>query len=418
MIGILGGGLSGLALAHCLKQPHLVFEAEARPGGLCRTWSKDGFSTDVGGHILFSRDAALLDAVTAPLGENVHERTRVNRVLHDGYLIEYPFENGLGRLPESLRANCLIDAFKASHGLGMPQNLEQWCRCYFGNTIADEYLIPYNRKLWKREPRELSTCWVDRVPRPPLEDMIKAALGVPTVGYAHQARFRYPKLGGIQALTDALARGVRLHTGVHVDQLETIDTGWTVQGGWNIERGKLVSTIPLPRLVDMLEECPSAVQEAAADLRWLGVTVVNLHVRWARKPPWTAVYTADPRVPFHRVCWNENFSDSMAPVGHCSISCESTYDPSAPGGSSAWCECWLRELGLLESKDEVIGSNVIDQPMAYVVPDLAYPDAVRIVREYVEGLGIRLLGRFGRWEYLNMDQCVRDALALAKELDQ
>ncbi|MCK5548874.1 MAG: NAD(P)-binding protein, partial [Thermoplasmata archaeon] len=48
-IGILGGGLTGLALAHFIGGDVEVLEKNDRCGGLCRTFSKNGFFYDYGG---------------------------------------------------------------------------------------------------------------------------------------------------------------------------------------------------------------------------------------------------------------------------------------------------------------------------------------------------------------------------------
>ena len=47
MIVIIGGGLAGLSTAYHLGDaPHMVLEAEAEPGGLCRSREVDGFVFD------------------------------------------------------------------------------------------------------------------------------------------------------------------------------------------------------------------------------------------------------------------------------------------------------------------------------------------------------------------------------------
>ena len=57
MIVVLGAGLAGLSAAFHL-QDHLdvvVLEREDRPGGLCRSIIKDGFTFDLTGHLLHLR---------------------------------------------------------------------------------------------------------------------------------------------------------------------------------------------------------------------------------------------------------------------------------------------------------------------------------------------------------------------------
>ena len=39
-----------------------------------------------------------------------------------------------------------------------------------------------------------------------------------------------------------------------------------------------------------------------------------------------------------------------------------------------------------------------------------------LVKAYADMIGIRLLGRFGQFDYINTDQCLLRAAALAEEL--
>lgn len=51
MIAIVGGGISGLAVAHGLRErgvPHVLFEAEAEPGGVMHTVRENGLPLDIG----------------------------------------------------------------------------------------------------------------------------------------------------------------------------------------------------------------------------------------------------------------------------------------------------------------------------------------------------------------------------------
>ena len=59
-VGVLGGGISGLFTAYFLGGDVEVVEAEATPGGLARSFGDQGFRSDIGGHILFSKDKEAL----------------------------------------------------------------------------------------------------------------------------------------------------------------------------------------------------------------------------------------------------------------------------------------------------------------------------------------------------------------------
>jgi protoporphyrinogen oxidase len=423
VIGILGGGLSGLALASELKRPCEVLERADRAGGLLRTYSWGGFSADVGGHILFSRDQVALDWMVGKLGANVERRERANCIAVDGHLVRYPFENNLAALGPAAAAECLLGYLAAKHEPPC-RSLDGWVRGIFGEAIAERYLLPYNRKVWKLDPRELSPCWVERIPRPPVEDVVRSACGGRTEGYQHQARFWYPKHGGIEALARALAVdvGPRLVLGHAVHELRRAGSGWLVDG--EREYSELVSTLPMGAVLAMLPSVPGGVLDAARALRWNALRVVVLGIdRREGLDELTAIYDASPRTLAHRTCFPCAFSPTMAPEGGGVVAAEVTCRPGdrvyemSDEELSDRVRADLLGMGVLRTKDRVLERFVIREPIAYVVPDHAYLRAMDVVGGYLRSIGIRPLGRLGSWRYLNMDECVRDAMALARELD-
>src|SRR5205085_9576487 len=95
-LGILGGGISGIALAAYLDDNLDILEKRSRIGGLCATVIENGFTFDAAGpHIMFSKNKEVLGIMVAALGRNVHQKRRENRIWFKGSLVKYPFENDL-----------------------------------------------------------------------------------------------------------------------------------------------------------------------------------------------------------------------------------------------------------------------------------------------------------------------------------
>ena len=69
----------------------------------------------------------------------------------------------------------------------------------------------------------------------------------------------------------------------------------------------------------------------------------------------------------------------------------------------------LERMGFL-TPEQVVHTAVDHQKFAYVVYDLAYLENIRTIREFFQAKGITLVGRFSRFEYLNMDGCIRQAM--------
>jgi protoporphyrinogen oxidase len=112
----------------------------------------------------------------------------------------------------------------------------------------------------------------------------------------------------------------------------------------------------------------------------------------------------------------------VAPQGHASILAEITCtreDPvfSAPDGEIVTHVLeGLSKMGILEDPQRVVYSAVERSPYAYVVYDLGYLEKIGVVRCFCEGQGIHLVGRFSRFEYLNMDGVIRSALDFVEGL--
>ena len=156
--------------------------------------------------------------MTGWLGKNLHQQRRNNQIWYQDRFVKYPFENGLAALKKQDVYECLMGFLEREAGKN-PHNLEDWCRFRFGEGIAGKYLLPYNDKIWKRAAKDISVHWVERIPSPPTEDIVKSAVGIETEGYTHQLNFFYPTRGGIEALIRSLAKDLRVQSGFRVNKL-------------------------------------------------------------------------------------------------------------------------------------------------------------------------------------------------------
>ena len=422
-IGILGGGLCGIALQHFLKRPSEVLEAGDAPGGLCRTFWKDGFGYDIGGHILFSKNESVNELVDALLGDNIYRQRRANRVLFKGRYIKYPFENDLGALEPEDCYECLIGYLKAD--FPKPRNFQEWMVYTFGKGIAEKYLLPYNRKIWKTEPSRMNVEWVERIPKPPMEDVVKSALGIATEGYTHQLNFRYPLNGGAEALVKAMAgENANVVCNARVRRIKREGNRWSVTGDHGMQSyDRIVVSFPIHEAVKCFQEAPSEVLAAVAGLRYTAIRIAMIGVNNESLLDKSAVYIPDPEVLPHRVCYMGYFSPNLVPPGQSSLIAEVT---SLPGDATDRCGneavlerivADLDRIGILDRRD-IVSSEIRRFEYAYPVYDLEYSKNTGIIREYFASLGVDLLGRFAEFEYINSDECIRRAMALAERLNR
>ncbi|NYT20480.1 MAG: NAD(P)-binding protein [Methanomicrobiales archaeon] len=425
---ILGGGLTGITLARILRgrgEDVFVLEAEERIGGLCRSRVDAGFCFDTGGsHIIFSRDREVLEFMLSVLGENREERVRNTKIFYKDRYVKYPFENGLSDLPKEDCYYCLSEFIRtliaAEKGELPPVvTFADWIITTFGRGIADCYLLPYNHKIWNFPPEEMSPHWVEgRIPRPPVEDIIRSAVGIETEGYTHQAIFSYPVRGGIEALVQAMAGPVKdvITCGFEVTSLRKAGSAWEIgDGSRTVTADRVICTIPLQNLFGALTGVPPGVREAVDALHYNSVCSVFVGVR-GNVPDISWLYVPDPDLGFmNRVSFPSNYSRDVVPEGCGSILAEITYNEGDPVSGMSDREIIDHVVGSLEKMDLVRSGNIVYTGLdrhrfAYVVYDLRYLETIAVVRDYCRSIGIDLVGRFAQFEYLNMDGCIRSVM--------
>lgn len=416
-IAILGAGISGIAAARFLAEAGVavdIFEAAKEPGGLMRSDVVDGYVFDrAGGHIMFTKDAwcrGYWDSLFAP-GERV-DSVRNTKILHRGRYVHYPFENGLGDLEGEERVACLkgyIEAWvKRKDGAPVPDNFRDWVLHRMGDGIARSFMFPYNEKIWKAPLEEMGIDWVEgRVPDAPLDDVLRAALGQRVEGYTHQMHFQYPRRGGFQQIFDRTAAPVRarIHLETPVERVEPGRDGVRVNGA---RFDRVISTIPLPILADVLVGMDAEARGAAKALQHRAVTSVLFGIDAESVQPYSWLYLPHAEQgPANRVTYLSNYSPENAPAGRGSIQAEVTH-----AGPLAVDAAWLDALKdalhgqKLLRKDAVDCVHFFQNEWAYILFDRDFAKKRRLAIEGAEKLGVIPLGRFGRFDYFNSDQCL------------
>jgi len=425
-VGILGGGISGIALAAYLGEDVDVLEKSPRTGGLCATIVEDGFTFDAAGpHIMFSKNKEVLNLMIEVLDGNVHQNRRENRIYYKGALVKYPFENDLASLPKQDNFECILGYLQNPRAHETPANLAQWSYATFGAGISEKYFIPYNAKIWNYDPEQLGLEFVSRIPKPPMEDVLKSAIGIPTEGYLHQLYYSYPTEGGFEAIVHGFEKRVRgnIERSWAVASVRRDGDGWRVTSTTGDERwyGTLVNTIPIHELLKIWEDAPRETQELAAKLRYN--SLVNVLIGSSTDPGhnYTALYVPDPEIAFHRLSFPKAFGERCVPPGGSSIMAEITTN----AGDGIWemddAALIERIVGDVEKigfvdRASIVYTRVVRFLYGYPVYNLEYRKTVTDMRASVAATGLHLLGRFAQFDYINSDVCVERALALAKEL--
>jgi protoporphyrinogen oxidase len=428
---ILGAGLAGLTAAYALQQAGeeswVVLEKETRPGGHARSHEVDGYVFDYGPHILFTNDRDIEALIRELRGDNLRAQERQAFIYHQAFDLytRFPFQAHLFGLPPALVKECLVGLVQAverqARGEFEPRNYEEWMRGFFGDGIADRLMIPYARKLWTVEPSTMDFDWIGRrVPTPEVDRILIGALTDDVEQVGATAHFWYPWRGGIEALPRALAERV---DGIEFGrEVQLIDVGQRVVELADKERiafDELIFTLPLASLPRFMPDLPSSITRACARLQFQGILNINLGVDRPTLSPHHWVYFYEDAFPFHRVSFPANFSPHNVPPGKSSISIEVAYvpgrEPDTKSAVDSTVEA-LRIAGILRRDDHIDVAHVEAIAPAYVIYDLQHAAAVEAIVSWLRSQGIRAAGRFGEWQYFNMDHAMKSGRLAAEAI--
>ncbi len=458
---VIGAGPTGLSAAYHLGEDSLLLEQNETVGGWCRSIHDNGFTFDYAGHIMFSNDPYVHHLYRKLLGDNVHWQDREAWIYSKNVYTRYPFQGALYGLPPQVLKECIVGAIEARFGKlkettapkasaatnssvcvgkaesitdccadgiaestaplvsasiagkggSEPRNFEEFIYKVWGAGVAKHFAIPYNRKLWAVPLTEMETSWLGgRVPLPDLEEMIEGALHPVPKPQGPNARFGYPLRGGFQALMNGFLPHLRgdLRTNARVQQIVPSEHLVILDDGTSYEYQKLISTAPLPKLIDMIGmEVPQSIATAASKLRHVSVRCVNIGVARENVTEKHWIYYPEDPV-FHRIFVQGNASPHCNAPGGFGLTCEITYSPSKPlpcDGEALIDRCIQDciKVGLLREDDMILARNQVDMPYAYVVYDHARKRNVELIREWLADRDILLSGRYSEWEYYNSD---------------
>jgi len=420
---ILGAGISGLSAAYALQgispRTYSLYEMAPTVGGLCRTQTVNGYQFDTVSHVLHFRSEETRSLVQQIVGEKLIRRERSAWIYFQRSYVPYPFQTHLNALPSAAKMDCLSGYLRAwakrkLTGDREPKNFGEWVEQYFGGGIARHFMRPYNQKLWGAEPEELSLDWIRPfVPRTELRQIISNVFSSRNhheVGY--NPWFFYPARGGIQTICEAFqSRLTDVHLNQEAVEIDLENRKVQFRNGERVGYEKLISTIPLPSLIQRAKGIPESLRQNVDGLRWTSLLNLTYCLKRGLPRPFHWVYFPEPEFPFFRLVFPSNISGELAPEGKGLIAAEiSNPEQGKEEELEKQVQASLVKLGWIEKAEDVINIARNFFPYAYPVHDLARAERVRRLLYFLQTRRVWSIGRFGAWRYSSMDDAITEAL--------
>ena len=396
---ILGAGPSGLTLANRLKQmgetSFFVLEKEKEAGGLCRSTQVDGSPFDIGGgHFLDVRRPKVNEFLFQFMPEEEWEKfDRDSRIAVNGDVISHPIEANIWQMKLENQVEYLKSIAVAGCNLKeeMPQEFVSWIYWKLGDKIAENYMIPYNQKMFGEDLNQLGTYWLEKLPNVSFEETLLSCLTKKAYGeQPGHAQFFYPKKYGYGELwlrmAEEIKGQIKYDASVHAIDFDTNTV--TTKEGETYSADVIISTIPWMEFAK-ITGMPQELKEKIGHLKYSSVQTAYFPDNLDTEAQW--VYYPDPELSYHRILVRHNFCN---------------------GSKGYWTECNSTRV------DETTESTFqYMNQYAYPPNTIGKPEIMKELLEWAKTRRVYGLGRWGEHQHYNSDLVVELALKMAEELN-
>lgn len=416
---VVGAGPTGIAAAWRLAErghdDWLLVEGEAHPGGLATSVrDAQGFTWDLGGHVLFSHYRYFDHLMEEALGDAWVEHEREAWVWMRERWVPYPLQNNIWRLPPEDLTRCLeglVAIQRPGASAGPPANFAEWLRRAFGDGLCDVFMDPYNFKVWAYPPSRLGVGWMgERVATVDLARILRNLVYQrDDVSWGPNATFRFPLHGGTGAIWDALAARLpaeRLACGRRLVGVDTAHRIATFADGRTERFDRMLSSIPLDELLRLLSDRPDLTARAGefvhSSSHIVGVGLSGTPPASLSTKCW--MYFPEPETPFYRVTVFSNYSPNNVarPGEQWSLMAEVSESGEKPVDAARIVDdviAGFRRAGFLDDATPIVSTWHRRLEHGYPTPWLDRDALLDEVLPALEDCGILSRGRFGAWRY-------------------
>ena len=417
---IIGSGISGISAGYHLKKNNeqvIIYEKDNDWGGLCANFTIDGFRFDKFVHFTFADDEYIIKLFEESSPTYAHPSVSSN--YYQGIWLKHPAQNNLAPLPSDEKIKIITDFIsRQQKDIGDIENYEEWLRVQYGDYFAENFPFKYTRKYWGVDPKDLETKWVGkRMHSPDLAEVLKGAFETQEENFYYTKFMKYPKYGGFRSILDKCRKGLDIRFNKEVVEINTATHTIEFSDGTKETYERLISSMPLPEIVKIINECPEDIKNAASNLMHTSGYMISLGFDKPdiAKHLWFYIYDED--ILSARVYSPNLKSPDNVPEGCSSLQAEvfwanTTKKPDERIILDNTIKS-LVKMGICEEND-IIVKDIRYEKYANVIFDKDIYKNRQVVLDYLSEVGVESIGRFGRWDYLWSHQAFKTGMELTQ----
>jgi protoporphyrinogen oxidase len=283
---------------------------------------------DYGSHRLHHAvDPKILADIRTVLGDDIRDRVRHGRIRLRGKWLHFPIQTAdlLSRLDKGFALGMARDmVFSKLRPRDAGETFASVLLASLGPTMCEHFYFPYARKLWGREPEELSGIQArKRVTAGSFTKLIRRLVKPPGGGHYYYMPRGYGQISEVYA-AEAMRLGADIELGSAATSIRRANG---MHGSWVVTAEKdgetrdihadfIWSTIPITLLSRMIDPPPPpAVVEAAAQIHYRAMVLVYIQLPVDRFTTTDAHYFPESNVRMTRLSEPKNYFGLAEPRG-------------------------------------------------------------------------------------------------------
>ena len=423
---IIGAGLAGIGAAyrfHCNQIQVSVYEKNSYPGGSAACSNKDGFTFSNAPHIFginMEKFSAILSDFSNSNIEPIHSYTSN---YWKGYWIEDPILFNLSALPKDLIVKIITDFLKAGQEkTELGNSFKDRLYTLYGKTFTDIFAASYTEKFKTTSLDNIDYTDVDqKFYCPTFNEILTGAIADETENSHHTTILHpLPTAGFMNFFNNTSFIDLNLE-----HQVRLIDTKQKIIGFNSGETEKydyLISTMPLPELINCMTGVPNKIRLAAENLAYTNCLVINIAVNRKHLSKTYQTYFFDRSIIFSRLTFPGILSPNNSPENYESIQAEiyfsEKYKPLhlPPENFIEPTVAGLIRCGIVRAEDGIMYKEAKWIQFAGIIYDFDRKSNLSAVHNYLNETDIKYCGRYGDWENKMTDASFTSGENAAQEI--
>ena len=410
---IIGAGITGLSTAYFLKKKSTILEIEKEPGGYCKTIKKDGFIWDYSGHYLHFKSSFVpkLMKVFFNRKELLKVKKKTKIFIKDKY-IDYPYQQNFYKSSfRDLIVGSISYIFRSRKLKS--SNLKNQLLKNYGKFICENFLFPYNEKLYRCNLKKLHPESFGRyLPKINFINIINSIIFKKSIT-SYNDSFIVPKKGIFELIKKFLYRVKNKHKILYNAKIRKIDVNKKMiyfQNKSKIKYDVLVNTSPLPVFLKLINK--KNIKEYSTNT----ILTFNLGFKEKKIPNFHWTYFPERKYVFHRVgCYSKIYKNKYS-----SLFVEVSTNGKKKINNQMILDKILNQLEqikIIQSKKNLISYSIIKMKPAYVHVRNKTESSINDLRTQLLKKNIFLVGRYALWKYSSIEDNILESRKISNQIN-